>query len=327
MALQTKTIDSIVKELLIDLQLPMHYYVKLLYYVLDEYNRISLIQGLGFKQVEITHAGAGVKASGTHDSVTYTAVEYGTPGNSITLTFNGSDSILVVLDAWNTANPTNTVTTTADTSTIPAAGSVTLSGGLNPGRAQLPSDVAKVIGVYMSFGERLRELPRDYGLSLVYNTNDTGGRILHPSANWGIDIIDPAPEEGTDGRYVDYTIGSDGGMYGLSISSDYRWNLDELNSEIVFSNKTPTTTTFVLVYATTSVSSSVANVVHLPFVDSLKEYAKLKRLESNRAPANAVERQRQTYNKVKRIMRAHLKPIRYTDILKSIRGSSHAAIK
>ena len=69
MAIQTKTIDSMVKEVLLDMGLPFHYYVKLLYYMLDEYNRIAMIQGVGMKEVEITNAGSGVKATGSHESL------------------------------------------------------------------------------------------------------------------------------------------------------------------------------------------------------------------------------------------------------------------
>lgn len=46
-------------------------------------------------------------------SYTFTADNTGTAGNSISLTFNFGDIIQDVVDAWNTANPSNTVTVTA----------------------------------------------------------------------------------------------------------------------------------------------------------------------------------------------------------------------
>lgn len=67
---------------------------------------------------------------GTSTSVTLTAVTPGAVGNSIVLTFTGSNSISSAVTTWNTANPSNQVAlTSGDGTQVPSAGSVQLSGG------------------------------------------------------------------------------------------------------------------------------------------------------------------------------------------------------
>jgi hypothetical protein len=65
-----------------------------------------------------------------YDGVTYTAKTSGTTGNSILLTFSGSQTIQQVVDAWNLANPSNQVGhDSEDGSIIPPAGNVDLEHG------------------------------------------------------------------------------------------------------------------------------------------------------------------------------------------------------
>jgi hypothetical protein len=93
-----------------------------------------------------SHA-AGVKASssvqvaGMSTPVLVRANAAGTAGNSITLTFNGSQSIINRLSAWNSANPSNQATLIwGDGSQIPENGSgFTLSGGVAGGSDPIPS--------------------------------------------------------------------------------------------------------------------------------------------------------------------------------------------
>jgi len=61
---------------------------------------------------------------------TFQSTEHGTPGNSITLVFNGTDDVDTVVAAWNTANPSNTVVLTSGNGTdVISAQTQTLSGG------------------------------------------------------------------------------------------------------------------------------------------------------------------------------------------------------
>lgn len=77
----------------------------------------------------------GEFASGLYDNVTYTANSIGAIGNTIELTFDGNNTIQQVIDAWNSANPTNTVSSdAADDQVVPPAGSVQLNGGVEPQR-------------------------------------------------------------------------------------------------------------------------------------------------------------------------------------------------
>jgi hypothetical protein len=93
-----------------------------------------------------SHA-AGVKASssfqveGMPTPVLVRANAAGTAGNSITLTFNGSQSIINRLSAWNSANPSNQATLIwGDGSQIPDDGeSITLAGGVAGGSDPIPS--------------------------------------------------------------------------------------------------------------------------------------------------------------------------------------------
>jgi hypothetical protein len=75
------------------------------------------------------------QASKTHDSVIYTAMEYGIVGNEISLIFNGTtDNIQSVIIDWNINNPLNQVSenyTGNDLLEIPSAGTITLENGTN----------------------------------------------------------------------------------------------------------------------------------------------------------------------------------------------------
>ena len=93
-----------------------------------------------------SHA-AGIKASfsgqvaGMSTPVLVRANAAGTAGNSISLTFNGSQSIINRLSAWNSANPSNQATLIwGDGSQIPENGEdFTLSGGVAGGSDPIPS--------------------------------------------------------------------------------------------------------------------------------------------------------------------------------------------
>jgi hypothetical protein len=71
----------------------------------------------------------GVRASATVGPNVFTAVNFGTVGNSISLIFDGIDDVTTVVAAWNAANPTNTVSFTGSGATVPSAQTVNLIGG------------------------------------------------------------------------------------------------------------------------------------------------------------------------------------------------------
>jgi len=80
--------------------------------------------------IEEPEAGA-VKASAVLGPNTFTAVNAGVIGNSIALNFDGLLSVQQVVDSYNTAYPDNGVSFIGDPATIPVAGTVQLSGGLD----------------------------------------------------------------------------------------------------------------------------------------------------------------------------------------------------
>lgn len=91
----------------------------------------------------------GRKSSGVYGGVTYTATNVGVLGDSIVLVFNGIQTIAQVVAAWNLINPANPVghSSTSPTS-VPLAGSVTLSGGLdNYSKVTVSDPVAGKISV------------------------------------------------------------------------------------------------------------------------------------------------------------------------------------
>lgn len=78
----------------------------------------------------------GVAASASHTdggstTVTFTADTVGVVGNSISLVFDGIDDVDTVVNAWNTANPGNTVSHDgAGTEVLPAA-TINLQDGVD----------------------------------------------------------------------------------------------------------------------------------------------------------------------------------------------------
>ena len=68
-----------------------------------------------------------------YESVNYTANTIGANGNLISIVFTGSNTIEDAIDTWNTANPTNLVSSDApDDQVAPTAQTVELIGGDDP---------------------------------------------------------------------------------------------------------------------------------------------------------------------------------------------------
>ena len=320
MPIQTKTIDAIVKETLIHLGLPMHYYAKFLLYALEDYEEASRRHGVGMKQVVITMGGtSGVAATATAGGVIFTSDRSDDEGNNIALVFDGIDDVDTVVNAWNAANTTNTLTHDGAGTEVLGAQTVTLSGGVNARRADIPSDCQYIVDLGKQEGERVLPMVRDKSLNKKFNTNSDDERIAYPSANYGlISGIYTADDNGDSERAVDHSLNHYGGIYGLSIDGDYKWDIDMINGEIVFSNNCSPSDTYILTYVPTVVSNSVANVVPRPVDIRIKEYILLRRLESIGAPDIMIRRQRQNYTNAKRKVASNQNPIRYVDIVNKI---------
>lgn len=324
MAIQTKTIDVIVKELLLELDLTNHFYAKMLYYCLDEYNRQARIMGINAKEVEVSFSSNSTASTGTYSGVTFTADNLGTVEGDITLTFDGVDDIDTVVNAWNTSNPNNTVTHDGTGTDVLAASTVTVTGGTNANRVAIPDDCQYVAGLYIGYGERKRTMVRDSTISIKYNT-DGNNTIAYPDAEYALNTAYVNTDD--DGRYFDYDLTNYGGMYGVAQEDDKNYNIDPINSEIIISNNCSTSDRYTLVYVPVAVSDSVANVVEYLYADTIKEYAKLQRLKQNRAYSHEVQLQQRRYNAVKKVMRAQRWPITKALAIKSVQKGMHAGPK
>ncbi len=72
-----------------------------------------------------------LQANIDYSSVTFLADNGGVLGNSIILSFNGSDTIAEVVSDWNTNNPTNTVQHDGTGTDILVSGVAKLANGMN----------------------------------------------------------------------------------------------------------------------------------------------------------------------------------------------------
>jgi len=88
----------------------------------------------------------GYKAEVLYEGITYTANEYGDVGNSIELTFDAVKTIEQVVDLWNAANPTNTVTHDSSTPsiTVPPADTVELVNGVESAVTVIDEKLGKI---------------------------------------------------------------------------------------------------------------------------------------------------------------------------------------
>lgn len=69
------------------------------------------------------------RAAAIKGVVTFQAVNLGAVGNLISLLFNGTDDIATVVEAWNSTNPSNTVSHNGSDTAVLAAGTLQLTGG------------------------------------------------------------------------------------------------------------------------------------------------------------------------------------------------------
>lgn len=81
---------------------------------------------------------AAKKASALVSDLAFSAVTAGANGNNIALSFDGVDTVQIVIDAWNTANPLNQVSVVGDASVVLPAQNIQLVGGYD---AYIPIEV------------------------------------------------------------------------------------------------------------------------------------------------------------------------------------------
>ena len=114
-------------------------------------------------------------AEATHEGVTFTADEPGFVGEDISLVFNGSDTVTTVVDAWNTANPTNTVDHDGTGSEVLSSATVDLVySGDDEASSSAVADINQMT-FSVAYNSVSEELEWKIGTETVWTINWDGG--------------------------------------------------------------------------------------------------------------------------------------------------------
>ena len=170
--------------------------------------------------------------------------------------------------------------------------------------APLPSNYRRVVSVSRIEGERLLPLPYDHQMN-------------------------------TDG--VDYVITPDtSGYIGPSIISDdnLHYTINETTNKIILSTKAGSNKyRLMLTYETTLFSTTTNTVIPIIFERVIQSSIRLQRAKNSRAERGDVNRVneiltiKEEYNNAKRILKTHLNPMTWEDIMMVTRKSIHNSIK
>lgn len=203
----------------------------------------------------------GVQASATVGPNVFTAVNFGPGGNSISLVFNGVNSVSTVVAAWNAANPLNQVSFTGSGATVPTAQTVTLSGGADQsvrtsdnldysafsvdkfGRLKVAADVS-VDPSAAEFNEDAPNASGDTGLHVLTVRQDT--LAISTSA---------------DGDYADFKVNAKGELY--VIDKDANASLDAIEASAASIDTKLTTTNSTLATIDTSLNNIETDIANL----------------------------------------------------------------
>jgi hypothetical protein len=193
-------------------------------------------------------------------------------------------------------------------------------------RAVLPSDYIDFIDVSAKYGERLLPLERERNLSKKYNYDSSGNKITYPTAtsiNYDEEInyslISGSNNLNTRGELV-------GRYFGRKRSAKLTFDIDEDNQEIVFSNEMGLTEV-TLTYITSAVSMSNANVVTPYATDVISKYIVMKAVQAEGVTLGKYQLAKQDYDNARRVFRARMNAMDYSDILGSTRRGIHGSIK
>lgn len=193
-------------------------------------------------------------------------------------------------------------------------------------RAVLPADYVDFIDVSAKYGERLLPLERERNLSKKYNYDTQGNKIPFPTAtsiNYDEEInyslISGSNNLNTRGELV-------GRYYGRKRSAKLTFDIDEVNQEIVFSNEMGLTEV-TLIYMTSAVSKSAANVVNPYATDVITKYIMMMAARAEGATLGKYQLAKQDYDNARRVFRARLNAMDYADLLGVTRRGIHGTIK
>lgn len=193
-------------------------------------------------------------------------------------------------------------------------------------RATLPADYVDYVVVGAKNGERVVALERDRLLNKSYNYDDNGNKVAYPSAT----PIGVYEEMSTllisGGRTINFRGEQTGRLYGRTRKPSLVFDIDEKNQEIVFGNGI-SVTKVTLIYITTGVSRSSANIVTPYATDVIMKYIQWMSLKAEGARLGDIQLAEQAYNNAYRKFRARMHSVDFTELLGSIRNGIHGTIK
>lgn len=193
-------------------------------------------------------------------------------------------------------------------------------------RAILPADYVDFIDVSAKNGERVLPMERERTLNKMYNYDTEGNKIAYPSnlsvnydAEINYNLISGSNNMNTRGELV-------GRYYGRKRSPKFTFDIDETNQEIVFSNDM-ILSKVTLVYMTTGVSRSSANVVTPYATDVIIKYMDYKAIKAEGGSVGATQLAEQEFYNARRVFRSRMNATDYASILGQIRNGIYGSLK
>lgn len=251
--MKTKSINTIVRDILLDSGLPLHYYTRYLHHALRIMDELSLDFDLGnVKTVELA------------------------------------------VTSYN--------------------------------RAILPNDFIDVVDVSAKHGERLLPLERQRSLNKVYNRDEEGNKIPYPSSDlvnydseFNYNLISGSNNLNTRGEMI-------GRFYGKQYKPLLAYDIDTVNSEIVFNNTMPLEEV-TLSYITSAVSKSTANLVTPYATDVITKYVQMMAAKNEGVKIGMYQLAQQDFQNAKRVFRSRMNSMDSAEMVGAIRRGIHGSIK
>lgn len=193
-------------------------------------------------------------------------------------------------------------------------------------RAILPADFVDVVDVSGKRGEKLLALERNRGLNKLYNRDTEGNKIPYPSdtsitydQEFNYNLLSGGTTMNPRGEMI-------GRYYGRMRNALLTYDIDTVNSELVFSN-TMDLTQVTLVYITSAVSRSTANVVTPYATDVITKYISMMAAKNEGMSLGKFQLAKQDYDNAKRVFRARMNSMDYAEMLGLIRKGIHGGLK
>lgn len=197
-------------------------------------------------------------------------------------------------------------------------------------RAILPNDFIDVVDVAAKHGERLLPLERMRSLNKNYNRDEAGNKIPYPSTDmvnydseFNYNLISGSNNMNTRGEMI-------GRFYGKQYKPLLAFDIDTVNSEIVFNNTMPLEE-ITLTYITSAVSKSTANLVTPYATDVITKYIQMMAFQAEGGNSkyliSKMQLNKQDFQNAKRVFRARMNSMDAAEMVGAIRRGIHGSIK